>query len=377
MPRSTARAGKPPGTPGPQENVARVVEAVHGLPPGSPPGAQAAALTRALGEGLGAESVALHLRLPLLAVDDPAEAAARDGVREYHWGPAGRANPDRPGDGRESAATAPGGTTRIRLDDGRQVLADVFVRPAEAGERLRRWPELLTVTRLLLSDVQSQLRADEAGKLIGRSAALLADARSRAAGEIEQQRYQLERDLHDGAQHHMVALQMSLAMVEHQLGAGEPTEAAHHLDRLRQLLASTEEVLHTTATGLLSLPLADHGLVAALTGRLEPLGTVTLDVDPLMTGRRYPSEVEATVYLACLEAVSNAHKHVPGAAVTLTLRTSARGLSFEVADTGPGFDTGGRMPLHYLAARLGSVGGTLRVRSSPGEGTRVAGFVAV
>ncbi|MGW1061316.1 sensor histidine kinase [Micromonospora rubida] len=371
--------------PGPPEDVARVVEAVHGLS-GSPlPGVQAAALARALGECLGAESVTLCLRLPLLPADDPGDdladdpgaAPTQDRLREYHWSRAGRGTADQPLGGREPAATAHRDVAPIRLDDGPQFLADVSVRPAAAGERLRRWPELQTVTRLLLSDIQGQLTADEAGKLIGRSNALLADARSRAAGEIERQRYQLERDLHDGAQHHMVALQMSLAMVEHQLTTGKPTEAAHHLDRLRQLLASTEEVLHTTATGLLSLPLADHGLVAALTARLGPLDTVTLDVDPMLIGRRYPSEVESTVYLACLEAISNAHKHAPGAAVTLVLRTSARGLSFEVADTGPGFDTGGRMPLHHLAARLESVGGTLRVRSSPAEGTRVTGCVTI
>ncbi len=347
-----------------------MVEAVHGLPGPPPPGVQATALTRALGECLGAESVTICLRLPLPAADDPDGAAAQGGVREYHWSASGREAP-----GGEPEAAAHRGTSPFRLGDGQQILADVSVRPAGAGERLRRWPELQVVTRLLLSDIQSQLAVGDAGKLIGRSAALLADARSRAAGEIERQRYQLERDLHDGAQHHMVALQMSLGMVEHQLSAGKTTEAAHHLDRLRQLLASTEEILHTTATGLLSRPLADHGLVAALRDRLDPLDTVILDVDPLLTGRRYPSEVETTIYLACLEAISNAHKHAPGATVTLTLRTVARGLSFEVADTGPGFDTGGRMPLHYLAARLESVGGTLSVRSSRGDGTRVSGHV--
>jgi signal transduction histidine kinase len=175
----------------------------------------------------------------------------------------------------------------------------------------------------------------------------------------------------------MVALQMALAMVEHQLDSGDSGEALRHLDRLRELLASTEEVLHTTAIGLLALPLADHGLVTALADRLGTLDSVTLNFDPLLAGRRYPPEVEATVYLACLEAVSNAHKHAPGSSVTLTLRTTVRGLSFEVTDTGPGFDTGGRMPLRQLATRLSSVGGTLAVRSSPAAGTRVSGFVAI
>ncbi|MGC4807662.1 sensor histidine kinase [Micromonospora sp. DT233] len=351
--------------PGPPQDVARVVEAVHALPGPPPPDVQARALVRALGECLDAESVSIDLWLALPPADDPGAPAAREDVREYHW--------DRPDADR--AARRDGAS--IRLYDDERFLAEVTVAPPRAGERLRRWPELRTATGLLLSDIDAQLRAADARRLTGGSIALLADARSRAAGEIERQRYQLERDLHDGAQHHMVALQMSLAMVEHQLGAGSTTEAVHHLDRLRQLLASTEEVLHTTATGLLSRPLAEHGLVAALRSRLDPLETVALDVDPLLTGRRYPAEVESTVYLACLEAISNAHKHAPGAEVTLTLRTTVQGLCFEVADTGPGFATGGPMPLRYLAARLESVGGTLSVRSGPGEGTRVTGFVTI
>lgn len=358
-----------------------MIEAVHDLPGRPLPGAQAGALARALGECLGADAVTIALWLPLpIAFDtethvpagrDTGGAASGHGVHEYHWSSTG---PDPASTGDPAAAKD---AAQVRLRDGEQVLADISVRPAVAAERLRRWPELHTVARLLLSDLQAQLAADDDGRLLDRSAALLADARLRAAGEMEQQRHQLERDLHDGAQHHMVALQMSLAMVEHRLAAGEAVGAAHHLDRLRQLLAGTEEVLHTTATGLLSLPLADHGLVTALAARLSNLETVALDIDPLLTSRRYPPEVEAAVYLACLEAVSNANRHAPGAAVTLTLRTSARGLGFEVADTGPGFDTGGQMPLRKLAARLASVGGTLRVRSSPTAGTRVTGFVSI
>ncbi|SCL29426.1 Histidine kinase [Micromonospora pallida] len=364
MRRSTQQTDGPFPVPGPPDDVARVVDAVHGLPGRPLPGVQAAALARALGGCLEATTVTIALWLPPAAGHD-ADGAAEHTVEEYRW-PASDAG----------AAAPVTGATPVRLCDGEQVLADLVIEPPAAAERLRRWPELHAVTRLLVSDIQAQLITDSAERLIGQSTLLLADARLRAAGEMEHQRYQLERDLHDGAQHHMVALQMSLAMVEHQLDAGDAAEAGRHLDRLRELLASTEEVLHTTATGLLA-PLADHGLVTALSARLDTLDTVTLDIDPELTGHRYRPEVEAAVYLACLEAVSNAHKHAPGAAVTLTLRTTSRGLSFEVADTGPGFDTEGRMPLRQLAARLASVDGTLTVRSSPTSGTWVSGFVAL
>jgi len=343
--------------------VTRLVEAVRALPTGTSPERRGQALSAALAEALGT-AAASGVRLRLWLPAGPG-ATAGQRVQEFRTGrvPAPGPPPEDP------AVTVP-------LEHRGTVLGEVLVEPA-AAQLLRDWPELLTVARLLASELQARLRADDTARMLRRGAAQLADARLRAAGDMERQRYRLERDLHDGAQHHMVALQMSLALVEHQLGAGDRAEAAKHLQRLKDLLASTGEVLHSTATGLLALPLADHGLVTALTARLGTLDTLTVLIDPLLTGRRYPPEVEATVYLACLEAVSNAHKHVPGARVTLTLQTSARGLSFDVTDTGPGFDIGHLQPLRQLADRLASVGGTLTVHSSPASGTRVSGFVAI
>lgn len=344
----------------------RMVETMSALPGHTPPDRRGQVLAEALAEALGAH-VRLILRLPA-----GLDAAAGQRVQEYCAGraPAAGRTPPPPATGQAPPAA-------IRLEHDGQVLGEVRADPPAAAQRLRDGSELLAATRLLVSELHARLRTDDTDRLLRHGAAQLADARLRAAGDMERQRYRLERDLHDGAQHHMVALQMSLALVEHQLGAGDRDEAAKHLRRLKELLARTEEVLHSTATGLLALPLADHGLVTALTTRLGTLDTVTVDIDPLLVGRRYPPEVEATVYLACLEAVSNAHKHVSGAQVTLTLRTSARGLSFDVTDTGPGFDINGVQPLRQLADRLASVGGTLTVRSSPAAGTRVSGFVAI
>ena len=53
-----------------------------------------------------------------------------------------------------------------------------------------------------------------------------------------------------------------------------------------------------------------------------------------------PTEVETTVYFACLEALQNAEKHARGASeVTIELREGDDGeLQFRVADDGAGFE---------------------------------------
>ncbi|MET0136364.1 MAG: ATP-binding protein [Kibdelosporangium sp.] len=195
----------------------------------------------------------------------------------------------------------------------------------------------------------------------------LVDDRWRAAVEMEQERRRLERDLHDGAQHHLVALKMAVAVAEH---APTPERVADLLDRLD----TAERVLRDTAGGILPITLATDGLAAALTVELAGHDDVALDVTGLR--RRHPQVAESAVYFVCLEAVNNAHKHAPGAQITATVRDASNGIEFAVADTGGGFVIRGHNPgLHNMTTRVQAAGGTMTVRSSPGEGTSVTGFV--
>ncbi|WP_459711175.1 sensor histidine kinase [Actinophytocola sp. KF-1] len=199
----------------------------------------------------------------------------------------------------------------------------------------------------------------------------LIDDRWRAAAEMEAERRGLERDLHDGAQHHLVALRMSLGLLEHAVATGGVRE------RVTDLLArvdNAERVLVDTAGGVLPIALVAGGLAAALTEELASHPEVLLDVAGLR--RRYPAVVESAVYFVCLEAVNNSRKHAPGARVTVTVRDSYRGLEFTATDDGPGFDVAAAgSGLHNLSARAAAVGGTVEVRSAPGQGTRISGVV--
>ncbi|MEB3367748.1 sensor histidine kinase [Saccharopolyspora mangrovi] len=196
----------------------------------------------------------------------------------------------------------------------------------------------------------------------------LVDDRWRTTVEMEQERRGLERDLHDGAQHHLVALKMAMALVEH---TGATPE---RLASLESKLDAAEKALTDTAAGILPIPLSTDGLAGALAAELAAHSDVTLDTAGFH--RRYPPLVESTVYFACLEAVNNAHKHAPGASTSVVVRDTASGLEFVVSDDGPGFDlTARNSGLPNLSARMATVGGTIDVRSAPGRGTTITGFV--
>ena len=209
----------------------------------------------------------------------------------------------------------------------------------------------------------------------------IAAARRQAVAEMDRERRRIERDLHDGAQHHLVTLGLTLGLVEHQVGAGRFDQARERLDQLLTQLDVTESVLAETATGVSSALLTEQGLVAALTAALSGASPpVTVD-DGVGPARRYPAEIAETAYFCCLEAVNNARKHAPGAAVTIAVAELGGRLRMQVRDTGPGFTpdpvpgigipaSAGR-GMRNVSARLAAAGGTLEIRSAPGEGTTV------
>jgi signal transduction histidine kinase len=134
--------------------------------------------------------------------------------------------------------------------------------------------------------------------------------------------------------------------------------------------------VRSLAAGIYPAVLADYGLPDALRAlALRAPAPVQVDVT---TAERFPTEIETTVYFCCSEALQNAAKHAPGAAVSMSVRRTGAALTFRVCDEGPGFDpavnTGGR-GLANMRDRVRAVGGTLEVVSTPGPGACVNGFV--
>jgi signal transduction histidine kinase len=86
------------------------------------------------------------------------------------------------------------------------------------------------------------------------------------------------------------------------------------------------------------------------------------------------------VYFSCLEALQNVAKYAQASEVTVRLANGAGDLTFEVRDDGVGFDpgvTGMGTGLQGMTDRLGALGGTVNVTSSPGAGTTVRGSLPI
>jgi signal transduction histidine kinase len=196
-------------------------------------------------------------------------------------------------------------------------------------------------------------------------------ARVVAAGDAERRR--IERDLHDGAQQHLLGVAVNLR-VARELAASNPARADAILAELSREVHAALDELRDLAHGIYPPLLAERGLPDAVRGalaRTHARGTVSADG----IGRYTPS-IESTAYFCCVEGIQNAAKHAPGSRVLVRFWCENDALLFEIRDDGPGFSPGGaaeRAGMTNMRDRIGALGGTLRVDADPGTGTRVTG----
>lgn len=202
-------------------------------------------------------------------------------------------------------------------------------------------------------------------------------SRERLIETQDAERSRLERDLHDGAQQHLVALTVNLRLADTILGRS-PKRAAAILSEQAVAAEVAIETLSTLSRGIYPQQLADEGLEAALRSAVAASAMpITIDIHGVA---RLPAPVEAALYFCCMEALQNAAKHSGAATVAVRLDEDSCGWQLTVTDDGTGFDqtqtaaaTGAG--LANMRDRLDAVGGIVDVVSRAHTGTMVTATV--
>jgi signal transduction histidine kinase/uncharacterized protein YhfF len=203
----------------------------------------------------------------------------------------------------------------------------------------------------------------------------IAASRVRIVEAADEERRRIGRNLHDGAQQRLVALGHMLAMAERRL-ADEPDAAGALLDQAREQAALAGDELRELVRGLHPAGLAEHGLGHAIAS-LATRSPLPLRLDALPE-RRLPAAVEATVYYLVSEALTNALKHADATEVRAEVRLLGQRLLVAVYDDGRGgAEESAGSGLAGLADRVPAVGGTLRIESPPGAGTRLEATITL
>jgi signal transduction histidine kinase len=239
--------------------------------------------------------------------------------------------------------------------------------------------ELARQVALALHNVELDSALQESLEEVRRQADELQASRLRIVAAADAARRQIERNLHDGAQQHLVALAVNVRLAR-KLAETDPEASFELLDQLGLDLQDAVQELRALAHGIYPPLLIDRGLEEALRAAA---GRAALDTDVVANDLgRYSPETEAAVYFCCTEALQNAGKHAgEGSSATVKVWEDGNRLFFEVSDTGGGFDMKGAAGkgagFVNMSDRVGAVGGTLNVASAIGRGTTISGRVPI
>ncbi len=180
----------------------------------------------------------------------------------------------------------------------------------------------------------------------------LQDSRARIVAAGDAERRKLERNLHDGAQQHLVALAVKLRLA-HDAVEDDPEDAMGMIDEIKGDVQTAIAELRALAHGIFPPLLVSGGLAEALPAAAGRAALPTsLELDNV---GRYGNDIEAAVYFCTLEALQNAGKHAgDGATATVHVTDAGGTLRFEIRDDGAGFelhrDTEHRTPSSRVTA---------------------------
>jgi signal transduction histidine kinase len=292
-----------------------------------------------------------------------------------------------------SAAAWPPGSAPSAV---RELLADEFppfdgatrVVPVRHGEELLGAISLTKPPNEPLTSTEDGLLRHLASQaaLVMRNARLTAELRAtidelrasrrRLVEAQDAERRKIERNLHDGAQQQLIALAIQLGLLAE--AADDPGLVRQAIPDLKAQLSAALDDLRALARGIYPPLLADQGLVVALRAQVTRASMpVVLEADQV---GRYSPDAESTVYFCALEALQNVAKHARATRAVIRLSGDGDGLEFSISDDGAGLPAGGHRAgsgLQGMADRLAAHGGTLDVRSQPGQGTTISGRLPV
>jgi signal transduction histidine kinase len=261
-------------------------------------------------------------------------------------------------DDQDTAVTPPEGATPLEADG---VQLGLLVHdPA-----LREEPELLgSVVAAARLALHNERLTDEVRAQLEH----VRESRRRLVEVADEERRRLERDLHDGAQQYLTALNLQAGAAAHRAERLGDDELSAQLRQLAEHASSALNELRSLARGIRPPVLTDLGLAGALEELADrfPL-PVTLEVN---VGGRLDDVVEATAYFAVAEGMTNVVKYAEASRVFLSAKATDGALVLRVSDDGRGGATpAGGTGLLGLRDRLEALGGTLTIESPPGAGT--------
>jgi signal transduction histidine kinase len=190
----------------------------------------------------------------------------------------------------------------------------------------------------------------------------------------------IARELHDEVGQVLTAIKVELSVAQRAIVADGPALTA--IENARSITDSALHTVRDLSHLLHPAILDDLGLVAATDWYLKGFARrygVQVELEHEGMTERLTMDIEAAVYRIIQEAVTNVAKHAGATCCRVCLEQRSSTLMATIEDDGAGFDTqtvddpatGRGLGLVSIRERALQLGGTARLESAPGCGTRL------
>jgi two-component system sensor histidine kinase UhpB len=252
----------------------------------------------------------------------------------------------------------------VDITERKQAEADLLQLNLELENRVKERTFELQTTNAALSESRGRLRV----------------LSQRLVEVQEQERHALARELHDRVGQSLTALNLNLTIINDQLSKQSISPLNMRLVDSIKLVTEMIDIVRDVMSDLRPVVLDEYGLGAALHSyirRFEARYNIHVEfTQSQQTIPRLGAAMEMTILRIAQEAMLNIARHSQATHVTITLDCEQNVVFLTMQDDGVGMELDeNKQPtghgLMIMRERAEAVGGTLRIISAPGKGTRI------
>ena len=201
----------------------------------------------------------------------------------------------------------------------------------------------------------------------------------------ENERQRIATDLHDGLGQSLTLIMLQLDEYSALLAANEIVEAEKSLKQLKLKVQYVFGELRRIAMDLRPSTLDDLGILATLSWFFRELESacrgMKIEKNLMVHERNIPASIKIPIFRILQEATNNIVKHAKADHIRFSLIYADETLKLSIEDNGQGFDpfeaSRGRsyskgIGLASMRERANISGGTYRIDSAIGQGTRIS-----
>ena len=199
---------------------------------------------------------------------------------------------------------------------------------------------------------------------------------------IMEERTRLAHELHDSLAQTLASLRFQVRVLDETLRQGQEPAIWYELEKIENNLDEAYAELRELITHFRA-PIGKHGLVPAvehLVERFRNQSDISIFLQKEWNVLQLPPSIEVQALRIIQEALNNIRKHSQAHAVRVIMRSDVQGdCRILIEDDGVGMTvqpesdrtSEDHLGLSIMQERAKRIGGTVRIESEPGEGTRI------